>query len=119
MENLQVIARWRIHDGNLESFKQLANKCLAVSKAKDQNTLQYDWYFSENQKECVVMEKFLDSKSLLAHLANIGDLFGKLLALADLRAEIYGEPSKELLHATARVSVEVYYFFQSLETATL
>jgi quinol monooxygenase YgiN len=119
MEHLQVIARWRIHDGNLESFKKLANKCLAVIKAKNPNMLQYDWYFSENQKECVVIEKFLDSKALLAHLANIGDLFGKLLAVADLRAEIYGEPSKELLQATARVSVEVYYFYQSLETATL
>lgn len=119
MENLQVIARWKIHEGNLESFKKLADKCLEVSKAKDKDTLQYDWYFSENQKECVLIEKYPDSNALLAHLANIGDLLGKLLALADLRAEIYGKPSKELLKATARVSVEVYYFYQSMETADL
>ena len=115
MENLQIVVRWNISDGNLESFKKLANECLEVSAAKDQDTLQYDWYFNENQTECVLIEKYPYSKAFHAHLANIGDLMAKLLDLAGFRAEVYGKPSEELLQATKGLSLEIYAFYQGLE----
>lgn len=38
MENLQILVRWNIYDGNLEAFKNLADKCVKVVMAKDENT---------------------------------------------------------------------------------
>lgn len=114
MDNLQISARFTIHDGNLEKFKRLAGECLSIVREKDQNTLQYDWFFDENQKECVLREKYTDSNALLAHLGNIGELFGELLQLADFTGEIYGNPSKELLEATAHLNTKVYTYYQGL-----
>lgn len=82
--------------------------------AKDQNTLQYDWYFNKNRTECILIEKYPNSNALLAHLANVGDLFGKLLLLADFHAEIYGKPSEELLQAVNGLSLEIYSYYQGL-----
>ena len=79
MKNLQVTARFKIHDGKLEEFKKLAAECLSVTIEKDQNTLQYDWFFNKDQTECVLREKYTDSNALLAHLGNLGDLFGEIL----------------------------------------
>ena len=92
----------------------MAEKCLSIVKAKDKDTLQYDWYFDGSQTECVVREKYPDSKALLVHLGNIGELFGKLVALGEFSAEVYGEPSEELLQATKGLNIKVYTFYQGI-----
>jgi len=116
MNNLQVTARFTIQNGKFDEFRNTAKECLSIVKERDKDTLQYNWYFSEDQRECHLRETYPDSNALLAHLGNIGDLFGKLLALGDFYAEIYGEPSQELLKATAGLHLKVYSFFQGLET---
>jgi len=72
------------------------------------------WYFDESQKECVLRETYPDSNALLTHLGNIGELFGKLVALGDFSAEVYGQPSEELLQATTGLNIKVYTFFQGI-----
>lgn len=114
MNDLQITARFQIYNGKLEEFKKLAEECLAIVKEKDKDTLQYDWYFDESQKECAVREKYPDSNALLAHLGNIGELLGKLAALGDFSAEVYGEPSEELLQATKGLNVKVYTLYQGI-----
>lgn len=112
MNNLQVTARFKVHDGKMAEFKMIAEECISIVKAKDKNTLQYDWYLDDAQTEIVLMEAYPDSNGLLAHLGNIGELFGKLLALADFSAELYGTPSEELLKATSGLKIKVYSFYQ-------
>jgi quinol monooxygenase YgiN len=65
MKNLQITARFQIHNGQLIAFKRLAEECLSIVKAKDMATLQYDWYFDLAQTECVIRETYLDSMALL------------------------------------------------------
>ncbi|MCY7351840.1 MAG: hypothetical protein LH606_14440, partial [Cytophagaceae bacterium] len=64
--------------------------------------------------ECVLRETYPDSNALLAHLGNIGELFGKLVALGDFSAEVYGQPSEELLQATSGLNIKVYTFYQGI-----
>lgn len=54
MSNLKISARFQIHSGKLAEIKKIAEECHAVVKAKDNDTLQYDWYFDQSQTECVV-----------------------------------------------------------------
>lgn len=117
MSNLQITARFKIHNGKLEEFRKVADQCLYVVKEKDNQTLQYDWYFDERQTECVVREAYPDSDALLAHLANIGGLFGQLLALGDLNAEVYGKPSEALMNATKGLPIQVYSLYKGLNTS--
>jgi quinol monooxygenase YgiN len=112
MSKLQITSRWRIHDGKLDEFKKEAERCLSIVKEKDKDTLVFDWYFSEDQTEYVVIETYPDSNALLAHLGNLGDLFGRLLQVADFQSEIYGSPSAELINATKGLKIKVYTFYQ-------
>ena len=114
MENIQLTARFKIHDGRLEEFKKVAEECLSVTKEKDKDTLQYDWFFSKDQTECIIRENWIDSNSLLTHLGNLGDLLGKLLEVSDLYPEVYGNPSEELINATAALNPKIYSFYQGL-----
>src|SRR5688500_16819389 len=114
MHRLQVTAYWRIHEGQLDEFKKRAEEGHSIVKAKDKDTLVFDWYFNEDLTECVIIETYTDSNALLAHLGNLGDMLGKLLEVADFEAEVYGSPSEELLKATAGLKIKVYSFYQGL-----
>ena len=116
MKTLQLTSRYQIHDGKLSAFKQLASKCIALSQQNEPNILQYDWFFNHDQSECVLREAFTDSDALLAHITNLGDVLGDILALGDFSAEIYGSPSEELMQAVAGLNVKVYTFYQGLAT---
>jgi len=114
MNEIQVMAHCTIHPGKLQELKVLAERCLSIVRQKDKNTLQYDWFFNKDQTECVVREKYRDSGAVLQHVANLGDAMGQLLGLCEMSIEIYGEPSVELVKATASLDVTVYRHHQGL-----
>ena len=114
MDYLQIIVTMTIHNGKIEAFKQVAADCMAATKAKDQNTLQYDWFLNEDETVCTVIERYKDSDALLAHIGNLGDLLGKLLAITDFKPAVYGSPSQTLLQATAALQPKLNAFYQGL-----
>src|SRR5881227_2441951 len=99
MKHLQLTARFKIADDKLEEFKNLVEECISNVKEKDEETLQYDWYFDEEKTEWILIETYPDSNALLVHVGNLGELFSKLLAFVPL-LELYGAPSTELMNAT-------------------
>jgi quinol monooxygenase YgiN len=113
MEQIQITATLpNIAPGNLAEFKEVAARALELTKG-EATTLQYDWFFSEDETTCVVRETYASSDAVLAHVANMGDLIGKLGELGGgLEIEAFGDPSPELLEAAAVFKPTVYRFFQ-------
>ncbi len=72
MSEIKGFARLRIHPGKLQEFRDLQAKCMAVVRAKDTGTLQYDVFFNDDSSECIVYERYRDSGSLLEHFSNLG-----------------------------------------------
>jgi quinol monooxygenase YgiN len=93
---LQGIARFRFHEGKVEEYKRLAALCMEIVRAKDPGTLQYEVYFNDDESECVVIERFRDSESLIEHAANLAHLMEAILATGSVSGELLGEPSPEL-----------------------
>jgi quinol monooxygenase YgiN len=113
MEQLQVTATFpNIAAGNLAEFKEAAARALEMTRG-EATTLQYDWFFSEDETTCVVRETYADSNAVLSHVANMGELIGKLGELGGgLEIEVFGDPSAELLEAAAVFKPTVYRYFQ-------
>jgi quinol monooxygenase YgiN len=114
LKELQVTARLKIRDGQFEAFKAAAKECLRSVVERDDGTLQYDWFLNEAKTECVVRETYRDSDAVLHHIANLGETMGKLLSVCDLSVEVFGDPSSELLEATADIPTQVYGYFQGM-----
>jgi quinol monooxygenase YgiN len=114
MSELQVTARFTIHDGKLAEFKALAAECMKSVREKDTGTLQYDWFFDSDETVCVVRETYRDSAAVFEHIGNLGDTFGALLATADIDLEVFGTPTQELIDGTAELGPRIYGPFQSL-----
>ena len=114
MSEIEGIARLRIHPGKLEEFKALQRQCLAIARATDTGTLQYDVFFNDDASECVVRERYRDSAALLEHLANLGELGRAIFQLCSAEGEVLGAPSAELRQALAGGPVRVFTPYLSL-----
>jgi len=108
MAQVQAMTRLRIHDGKLSEFKEVAARCIDSVRAKDEGTLQYDWFLDAAGTECVVRETYRDSDAVFEHMANLGDTLGELLALCKMELEIYGSPSAALAGAMTDVGARIY-----------
>lgn len=116
MKEIQITAKFKIHKGKLEEFKKIAADCVvAVAKnEKGKGAIQYDWFFSPDETECVVRETYVDSDAVMAHMGNVGEMLGQLLAMSGFELEVYGNPSEELQKAAAALNPKVYSFYQGI-----
>jgi quinol monooxygenase YgiN len=97
VSELLGIARFKLHEGKLDEFKRLSAQAMEIVRTKDTGTLQYDTYFNDDRSECVVIERYRDSEAAIEHAANLGHLFGAILATVSvIHGELLGEPSAEL-----------------------
>jgi quinol monooxygenase YgiN len=111
---LQGIARITFHDGKLEEFKRLAAQCMQIVRTEDTGTLQYAVYFSDDQSECIVLERYRDSEALIEHAAHLGDLNAAILATGSVSGALLGEPSAELKAMLAGGEVRLFTPYVSM-----
>lgn len=107
MSKLYVISKFKLHPGKQDEFKQAAADLLNIVKEKDPGTSQYEWFASADETEFTVLEAYADSEAVLAHLANLGENLGKIMALGDFSAEVLGTPSSEVMTAVQGLSLQL------------
>jgi quinol monooxygenase YgiN len=90
------MARFALHEGRLDDFKRLSAECMAVVRDRDTGTLQYDIFISEDETECLVLERYEDSQALINHVENIGGLMAKIMETGSVTGAVLGEPSDDL-----------------------
>lgn len=108
MSAMQLTARMKIHDGKLHAFKEAEDLCMQSVRENDSGILQYDWFLSEDNSECIVRETYRDTDALLEHIGNLGNAGKALFAACSMDLEIYGSPSEELVAATQQMGAKVY-----------
>jgi quinol monooxygenase YgiN len=116
VSELQGIARFKINEGKLEEFKRLSAQSMEIVRTKEPGTLQYDIYFNDDQSECVVLERYRDSKAAIEHAENLGDRMDAILAtISVIHGELLGEPSPELKARLAGSEVpQLFTHYQSM-----
>ena len=97
MSELLGIARFKFHEGKREEYLRLSVQATEIVRMKDSGTLGYDLYLNGDQSECMIIERYRDSKAAIEHAANLGQLFDAVLATVSVvHGELLGEPSAEL-----------------------
>jgi quinol monooxygenase YgiN len=117
----EVTARLKIHEGELDGFKQQAAEIMRQAKEKDTKTLRYDWFISDDGTQCEVREGYLDADGLLEHSDHVGEARAKLFRdfAYDHDMTIYGELSPALADVVEAMADHVtfhrYSLFQGLD----
>ena len=115
MGELQSIVRFKFHAGKIEEFKRVSAECLEIVRTNDVGTLQYDTYFNDDESECIVLERFRDSESLIVHSHNMAPLMESIMATGAVSGELLGDLSDELRARMAGSPVGLFTLSQALE----
>jgi quinol monooxygenase YgiN len=119
--HLQVIARVKVRQGQLEGFTTQAAEILRLAQEKDTLTLRYDWFVNEDGTECEVHEAYLSEQGLIEHNQHVvaaRDAWFRDFAF-DHRMSVYGEISQQLsdLFTKHAGGVSKFSLVQGLEQA--
>ena len=114
MGELQGIAQFKFHEGQVEEFKRLSAQAMEIARTKDTGTLQYAIYFNDDQSGCIVLERYRDSDALIEHAAHLGDLSEAILATGFVSGELLGEPSADLRAKMADGPVRLFTPYLSI-----
>jgi quinol monooxygenase YgiN len=109
MSRLRLILRVKIHGGKVDEFTALGAAIVSVVQDKCPGTLEYEWYLSGDQAECVLLETFASSEALLAHAGAISEQAYKLFGLCDITDNwLCGCPAPEVLQLMAAFAPKSY-----------
>ena len=97
MSNIRIAGQVEIKPGKLAEFMQIAARLIEISRTEP-NTVGYEWYTADD-KQFHVFERFTDSAALLVHMDNIMPDMERILGTCDLRRlVVYGDASPEVKH---------------------
>ena len=108
MSELQCVARLKIHAGKLGEFERLAATCVELVRTKDKGTLQYELYMNSDNTECLVFERYRDSKAMLDHFKNMGETMAAIFETCTGSGEVCGTPNAELRAKLEGSPVQIY-----------
>ena len=82
---------------------------MEIVRTQDRGTLGYDIYLNADESRAVVIERYADSRSLIDHLAHIGDeLMTRIMSTGSVEGETLGEVSDELLAMLEQAGVRPF-----------
>lgn len=114
MKKIQFHAKFKIHPGKEDEFKDLIPQCIEQVKSNETGVEKYEWYFNSTGTVCHVLETYTNSKALLAHVANLSKLLEKAFSIADFEGNIYGNLSSELEEMIKKLPITHFCFYQCL-----
>ena len=107
---LHFLVDLTIHDEKFDSFERIAQEMIA-STQQEAGAVGYEWCLSADRKRCRIIEIYVDSEAVLAHLTGTAVQAGvpKLLETSSLnRFEVYGDPGPKAAAMLAGVGAEIF-----------
>ena len=92
MSEITLVATFpAIAADKVDEFTLLAASSVEIVRGEPGN-LQYDWFLSDDRTRCVVVERYVDSDAVLAHLGGVAQVLGQLAVLGGgLEVDVLGE----------------------------
>jgi quinol monooxygenase YgiN len=110
---LQWIVELNISEGKQAEFEEIAKEMSDTVRRSEPGTRKYEWFLSEKENKCLIIESYDSSNSGLAHVRGeaINKVFPEILKIANVtRFEICGSPSEELVSELADDNPSIYRF---------
>ena len=86
-----------INEGQFEDFKILMEEMIAATEINEPGTICYEWTISNDNTQCHIHERYIDSYAAISHLKTFVDKYAdRLMGLGKATHFIvYGNPNSE------------------------
>jgi quinol monooxygenase YgiN len=87
-----------IREGKLDELKSLMKEMVDATRANEPGTLNYEWSISEDNRKCILYEKYADSAAAMKHMMAFGQNFApRFMGCLDIKKlVVYGTPSEDV-----------------------
>lgn len=99
-DHIEWVLEMTIQDGKRDAVQPLIDEMVAATQANEPGALTYEYYLTDDQTRCTVLERYANNDAAMAHLQNFGTHFAErfLAVFAPIRFTVYG-PSNDTLRA--------------------
>ena len=108
MNRFQAVVRFAIHAGKAQEFKRLAEEMIRLTREKDTGTVRLDIFMNDDGTEAAFYEEFVSLEARNQHLKNMGENVAALLAIGDMRADVWAHPDPALRASVEGFNVTFY-----------
>ena len=114
METIRIIATFTaIAPENRERFKATVFELTELAAAEE-GTLEYSYYLSADETQCLMIETYASPEALSAHVGNVGHLLGPLFESGgSVDVNILGDAPEGLIEATKDLQPTMYSLLSS------
>jgi quinol monooxygenase YgiN len=101
--NVSWLLTLNVKEGQLENLKKLMGEMVGFVNQNEQDTSNYEWYFSDDEDTCHIYERYNDSAAVMTHLKGFGENFAERFmdCLDATGFTVYGNPSADVKEALA------------------
>jgi quinol monooxygenase YgiN len=99
-----------LREGKLDEFESIARSMIAITQ-NEPGARNYDWCFSTDHRRCRILETYVDSDAVLAHMTGdaVQVFVPKILEISSItRFEVYGDPGPKAARMLAEVGAEMF-----------
>jgi quinol monooxygenase YgiN len=101
-DNVLGISELRIKPGEIDNFRALVKELVDVTRANEPGAMNYEYFISQDGKQCHIYERYVDSAAVMAHLANFAKFAERFMAAVEMTSvTLYGNPSDEVREAVS------------------
>lgn len=114
METIRIIATFTaIAPENRERFKATVLELTEVVAAEE-GTLEYSFYLTADETQCLLIETYASPQALSAHMGNVSHLLGPLFGSGgSVDVNILGDAPETLIEATKDFQPTMYSLLAS------
>lgn len=105
-----------IHEGKFDDFAATL-KLMTEGTACEPGALAYEWYVSDDRKQCRLFETYANADAMKAHMAShvVQELLPKLLTSSTIqRFEVYGAPDAQSAAALKSAGAVIFPHWHGL-----
>jgi quinol monooxygenase YgiN len=113
-EKIYFRAEFIISKGKLQEYKKLVQELCKFVESNEPHTLEYQFYFDDDETKCVVHETYADSEAALIHNDGIASktILPKIFEIAQInKFEVYGDPSEKLQSVLSTFNTQKFSVF--------
>ena len=109
-ENIIAMAEFSIKPDELDNFKALVQEMVEATQANEPDIMTYEFFISEDGMSCQIIERYVDSAAVMAHLGHFGSKFGdRFMAFAEPKgSKVCGNPSDELREVMSSFGATIF-----------
>lgn len=87
---IQYSLVWSLLPGKSDKFKKLIDEATEIVRSESR-VLAYNWYFTDDESRCGLIEVYPESAAIEPHLKAVGEVLTRMLGISKIsRFDVFG-----------------------------